>query len=157
MVRHKMMSVEIVKMAQCHVKEIALIEKMCFTTPWSEKGIGDELSNPFAFFFVALSNGVVAGYIGAHNIVGEVYITNVAVNPDFRKKGIGTALVEHLLSVSLNEQADFVTLEVRKSNNSAIALYEKAGFQVVGERKDFYELPKENAILMTKFLKEQTI
>ena len=149
MVRHKMMSVEIVKMAQCHVKEIALIEKMCFTTPWSEKGIGDELSNPFAFFFVALSDGVVAGYIGAHNIVGEVYITNVAVSESFRRKGIAEKLIRTLVDFCENEGMDFVTLEVRRSNEAAKKLYSKMGFEEVGERKDFYENPREDAILMT--------
>ena len=152
-----MISVEIVKMAECHIKEIAEIEKLCFSTPWTENGIREELSNSYARFFVALSGGAVAGYIGAHNIVGEVYITNVAVSPDFRRKGVAQGLVSFLLDFSEAENADFVTLEVRESNEAAQSLYKKAGFQVVGMRKDFYELPKENAVLMTKYLKEQAI
>ena len=149
-----MMAAEILKMAESHIKEIAEIENVCFTTPWSEKSIKEELSNPHARFFVALSDNEVSGYIGAHNILGEVYITNVAVKPRFRRMGIGKKLVDFLINESISENADFVTLEVRKSNEGAKALYENAGFSVVGERKDFYELPKENAILMTKFLKE---
>lgn len=152
-----MISVEIIKMAECHIKEIAEIEKLCFSTPWTENGLREELSNSYARFFVALSDGAVAGYIGAHNIVGEVYITNVAVSPDFRRKGVAQGLVSFLLDFSEAENADFVTLEVRESNEAAQTLYEKAGFKVVGKRKDFYELPKENAVLMTKFLKEQAI
>lgn len=152
-----MISVEIVKMAECHIKEIAEIEKLCFSTPWTENGLREELSNSYARFFVALSGGAVAGYIGAHNIVGEVYITNVAVSPDFRRKGVAQGLVSFLLDFSEAENADFVTLEVRESNEAAQSLYKKAGFQVVGKRKDFYELPKENAVLMTKYLKEQAI
>ena len=152
-----MISVEIVKMAECHIKEIAEIEKLCFSTPWTENGLREELSNSYARFFVALLDGAVAGYIGAHNIVGEVYITNVAVSPDFRRKGVARSLVSFLLDFSEAENADFVTLEVRESNEAAQSLYKKAGFQVVGKRKDFYELPKENAVLMTKYLKEQAI
>ena len=152
-----MISVEIIKMAECHIKEIAEIEKLCFSTPWTESGLREELSNSYARFFVALLDGAVAGYIGAHNIVGEVYITNVAVSPDFRRKGVAQGLVSFLLNFSEAENADFVTLEVRESNEAAQTLYEKAGFKVVGKRKDFYELPKENAVLMTKFLKEQAI
>ena len=149
-----MISVEIVKMAECHIKEIAEIEKLCFSTPWTENGLREELSNSYARFFVALSDGAVAGYIGAHNVVDEVYITNVAVSPDFRRKGVAQSLVVFLVKLSGNENADFVTLEVRESNEAAKCLYEKTGFQIVGKRKDFYELPKENAVLMTKFLKE---
>ena len=152
-----MISVEIVKMAECHIKGIAEVEKLCFSTPWTENGLKEELSNSYARFFVALSSGAVAGYIGAHNIVGEVYITNVAVSPDFRRKGVARSLVSFLLDFSEAENADFVTLEVRESNEAAQSLYKKAGFQVVGMRKDFYELPKENAVLMTKYLKEQAI
>lgn len=148
------MSVGIVKMAECHIKEIAEIENVCFTTPWSEKGLEEELSNPHARFFVALSGNEVSGYIGAHNILGEVYITNVAVKPSFRRMGIGKGLVDFLVNESICENAEFVTLEVRKSNEGARALYENAGFSVVGERKDFYERPKENALLMTKYLKD---
>ena len=140
-------------MAECHIKDLALIEKECFSTPWTEKGLYDELSNPHARFWVALLGDNVAGYIGAHNIVGEVYITNVAVNSTFRRKGVAENLVKYLISVSEAENADFVTLEVRESNLPARSLYEKMGFEVVGNRKDFYERPRENAILMTKNLR----
>ena len=148
-----MSNVLIQKMAHNHVKDLALIEKECFSTPWTEKGLSDELENLNACFYVALSDGVVAGYIGAHNIVGEVYITNVAVKSEFRCKGIGGKLVMHLLSVSESQNAEFVTLEVRESNEKAIKLYEKAGFSVVGKRKDFYQSPREDALLMTKYLR----
>lgn len=148
-----MNDIKIIKMAECHIKDLALIEKECFSTPWTEKGLYDELSNPHARFWVALLGDNVAGYIGAHNIVGEVYITNVAVNSTFRRKGVAENLVKYLISVSEAENADFVTLEVRESNLPARSLYEKMGFEVVGNRKDFYERPRENAILMTKNLR----
>ena len=147
-----MMSLKIEKMTSSHIGEIAKLEKECFSSPWSEDGLKSEINNKFARFFVAFSNGKIVGYVGSHNVLGEVYITNVAVLPEFRRKGIGKAIVEHLVSEMKAEGADFVTLEVRKSNSNAISLYEKCGFQKVGERKDFYEKPREDGILMTYFL-----
>lgn len=138
-----------------HLKDVAALEKECFSTPWSEAGLKAELTNPFARFFVARVNGSVAGYIGAHNVFGEVYITNIAVSEGFRKKGIGSALIKSLVSCAEREAAVFVTLEVRKSNLPAIALYEKSGFEKVGERVGFYENPKEDALLMTYYFKKQ--
>ena len=147
-----MMNLNIKKMTIAHIEEIAKLEEECFSSPWSEDGLKSELDNKFARFFVAFLNGKMAGYIGSHNILGEVYITNVAVFSEFRRNGVGKALVEYLVEQMKTEKADFVTLEVRKSNLSAISLYEKCGFRKVGERKDFYEKPREDGILMTCFL-----
>ena len=138
------------KMTEQHIPRVAELEKQCFSTPWSENALSEELSNNFARFVVALSNGEIVGYIGSHNVLGEVYITNVAVFPEYRKNGFGEALIKTLVETVKNENADFITLEVRKSNASAIKLYEKCGFCAVGERKSFYEKPCEDAILMTK-------
>ncbi len=148
-----MMNLKIEKMTAFHITEIAELEKECFSSPWSEEGLKSELTNEFARFFVAVSDGKIAGYIGSHNVLGEVYVTNVAVFEKFRRKGIAQKLIEALLETSKNENAELVTLEVRKSNISAISLYEKMNFISVGERKDFYEKPKENAILMTYYIK----
>ncbi|MEE1502972.1 MAG: ribosomal protein S18-alanine N-acetyltransferase [Acutalibacteraceae bacterium] len=147
-----MMDLEIKKMTASHIEEIAKLEKECFSSPWSEDGLKSELDNNFARFFVAFSGETIAGYIGSHNVLGEVYITNVAVFPEFRRNGVGKALVELLANEMKAENADFVTLEVRKSNQNAISLYEKCGFQKVGERRNFYEKPIEDAILMTYFI-----
>lgn len=149
-----MINFTIENMTGSHIEPLAQIEKECFSTPWSEQGLRDELSNPNARFFVAVCDGGVAGYIGAHNIVGEVYITNVAVSSAFRKKGIAEALVKHLINVSKSELAELVTLEVRESNEIAQHLYLKTGFKAVGNRKAFYENPREDAVLMTKYLKD---
>lgn len=146
------MDLEIKKMTASHIEEIAKLEKECFSSPWSEDGLKSELDNNFARFFVAFSGETIAGYIGSHNVLGEVYITNVAVFPEFRRNGVGKALVELLANEMKAENADFVTLEVRKSNQNAISLYEKCGFQKVGERRNFYEKPIEDAILMTYFI-----
>ena len=148
-----MMELIIEKMTSAHIEEIAKLEKECFSTPWSEDGLKSELDNNFARFFVAFSEEKIAGYIGSHNVLGEVYITNVAVFPEFRRNGVGKALVEFLVNDMKAENAEFVTLEVRKSNQNAISLYEKCGFEKVGERRNFYEKPIEDAILMTYYIK----
>ncbi len=140
------------KMTNAHIERIAELEKECFSSPWSEGGLRVELNNSFARFFVAIWSDEIAGYIGAHNVLGEVYITNIAVFPAFRRKGVGEALVDALYQQAKKENAEFITLEVRKNNISAISLYEKCGFKKVGERKNFYESPREDAILMTRFI-----
>ena len=147
------MDFRIEKMTVAHIEEIARLEKECFSSPWSEDGLKSELDNNFARFFVAFLDGEMAGYIGSHNVLGEVYITNVAVFSEFRRNGVGKALVEFLVDKMKSENADFVTLEVRESNMNAISLYEKCGFQKVGKRKDFYEKPREDAVLMTNYIK----
>lgn len=142
------------KAAEEHIDGIAEIEKICFADPWSVNSLSGELSNGFARFFVADFGGKVIGYIGSHNVLGEVYITNIAVLPNYRMNGVASQLIKHLKNISENEKADFITLEVRKSNSSAIRLYEKCGFEKVGERKRFYENPTEDALLMTYFIKK---
>lgn len=147
-----MMDLVIEKMTEAHIEEIARLEKECFSSPWSEAGLKMELDNSFARFFVAFSENKLAGYMGAHNVLGEVFVTNIAVFKDFRRQGVAQGLIENLLETAKNENAEFVTLEVRKSNFPAISLYEKTGFEKVGERKNFYEKPIEDAILMTYFI-----
>ena len=144
-----MMNIIIEKMGENHLSQIAELEKTCFSTPWSKNALREELANQFSRFFVALCDGQIAGYIGAHNVVGEVYITNVAVFPQFRRQGIAEALIKKLMDISQTEKAEFITLEVRKSNMGAINLYTKMGFKEVGSRKNFYENPREDALLMT--------
>lgn len=141
-------------MAESDIKEIAELEKECFSEPWSEDSLKDELTNETARFYVLRDNEKLLGYIGANNICGEIYITNVAVNSACRGKGYGKRLVNHLLKQSKLEKALFVTLEVRKSNANAIALYEKCGFKKIGERKNFYSKPTEDALIYTYYLEE---
>ncbi len=142
------------EMTENDIKEIAELEKECFSEPWSEDSLKDELTNGTARFYVLRDNEKVLGYIGANNICGEVYITNVAVNEDARGKGCGKKLVNYLVRQSELENALFVTLEVRESNENAIKLYEKCGFKKIGERKNFYSKPTENALIYTIYLKE---
>lgn len=141
------------KMSENDICEIAELERECFSTPWSEKSLREELENETARFFVLRNDMGVVGYIGANNICGEVYITNVAVTKNERGKGYGGLLVNHLINQSDFENASFLTLEVRKSNASAIKLYELCGFKKVGERRNFYSKPQEDALLYTYYLK----
>lgn len=142
------------EMAESDIKEIAELEKECFATPWSETSLRDELTNETARFYVLRENEKLLGYIGSNNICNEVYITNVAVNSERRGKGYGQKLVNHLLKQSELEKAFFVTLEVRESNENAIALYEKCGFKKIGERKNFYSKPTENALIYTYYIED---
>ena len=137
------------EMQENDIAEIAQLEKECFSEPWSENSLRDELTNETARFYVLRDCENLLGYIGANNICNEVYITNVAVNSKCRGKGYGKILVNHLIKQSELERAFFITLEVRKSNESAIKLYEKCGFKLIGERKNFYSKPTEDALIYT--------
>ncbi len=139
-------------MNETHLKDLALLEKQCFSVPWSEKALRSELEKENARFFVAITKNEVSGYIGANNVLGEVYIDNIAVFYNYRGFGIGESLLRHLIKVSEDENCNLVTLEVRVSNTPARNLYEKLGFQNIGVRKNFYEQPKEDAIIYTKYL-----
>lgn len=125
------------------------IENLCFSAPWSYANFISELENPYAIYFLILDNETVCGYIGAHNILGECYITNIATAPDFRKKGIANKLISALIDYAKNEHCLFLTLEVRISNTPAICLYKKHNFKIAGMRKNFYTLPVEDAYIMT--------
>lgn len=139
------------KMAENDIHAVALIEKECFSSPWSEDGLRSELTNSSAEFYVLEQNGIIKAYMGMHIILDECYIANVAVKNDSRRMGFGVALVENALSVAEKKGCFFITLEVRVSNEKAISLYSKCGFESLGERKDFYSSPKENALIMTKY------
>ena len=132
-----------------HIKDIAKLEKVCFSCPWSEQTITDAYKTGTRFF-VAVKNNTVLGYVGISAIIDEGYITNIAVFPEYRKTGVATALLEHLFSFAKQNNLSFISLEVRESNTPAITLYEKFGFLVEGKRKNFYTSPTEDALIMTK-------
>ncbi len=142
------MSFEIVRLSEKDAKLAAGIEKLCFSHPWSEETMTSEMKSPFTDFFGAFFEGELAGYIGGRTIAGETEIFNVGVAPKFRRKGLGKALIEKFIEASREKETEVIFLEVRTSNIPAITLYEKAGFVFCGIRKDYYDGPKENAILM---------
>ncbi len=140
----------IVPMAERHIRPIAEIEKLCFSDPWSENSIATELNNRLSFWLVAEVDGVVAGYVGSQSVLGESDVMNVAVTPDFRKQGIGEALMRGLMKELKARGNRCLTLEVRVSNEPAIKLYEKLGFLQVGRRPNYYRNPKEDALILRK-------
>lgn len=144
------MNFEIVEMKAEHIPEIARLETVCFSSPWSEKSLSEELENENSHFLVAVSDKVL-GYIGVQEICGEAYITNVAVFREYRACGIGRALLKSAYFGAKERNCEFITLEVRKSNSAAIALYESEGFEKAGIRKNFYSDPTENGIIYTKY------
>lgn len=141
----------ITAMAKEHISEIARIERECFSLPWSEKSLEDELNNSNAHFLTAILGDEITGYIGVNEICGEADITSVAVDSRFRRFGIGEMLLKSAENGATARECKSITLEVRVSNTAAISLYEKCGYEKVGKRKNFYEKPTEDAFLMTKF------
>ncbi len=131
-----------------HVSQIAELENTCFSTPWSEKSLIEELTNENARFFVASEQDEVLGYGGMHLVFGEGFVTNIAVFPKHRRKSVATQICKKL--ISLCEIS--ISLEVRESNEKAINLYKNLGFEKVGIRKNFYQNPNENGVIYTKFM-----
>lgn len=144
------MNVRIVPMNADHLDEVAELERICFSVPWSRNMLAEELDNLLSAFLVALDdNDKVVGYAGVQVILDEGYITNVAVRPECRRQGIAAKLLQVFLDFAKANQLAFLTLEVRASNYDAIALYGSRGFRSVGRRKNYYEHPREDAIIMT--------
>ena len=136
-----------------HLAQLENLEKLCFSMPWTREQLESQLPDAQHVFLVAVDGESVLGYVGMMFVLDEGCISNVAVSPEARRCGIGDALIAELLLRAEEKALSFVTLEVRESNEAAIRLYQKHGFQKVGLRKKYYDLPKEDAILMTKFLK----
>lgn len=145
-----MIDLTLEKMEREHLEAIAELEKVCFSQPWSYKSLEEELDNKTAHFFVALSEGEVAGYIGVYVVYESCFVTNVAVFPKFRRQGIGRALIKMAILTADAMGTDFISLEVRTTNYPARALYKSLGFEEMGRRRDFYRNPTEDALIMTK-------
>lgn len=136
------------------VEEVERLERQCFSSPWSLDSLMNELKNPLAVFLTARADGEITGYAGMHHVVDEGYITNIAVSPDCRRRGIARALVKSLIGYGLENKLRMVTLEVRESNQAAISLYRSLGFKETGRRKSFYTKPLEDGVIMTLELKK---
>ena len=132
------------------IAQVAEIERQIFSIPWSEKAFRDSMESDNTIYIVAKENDNVAGYAGMYLSFEEVNITNVAVNPLSRRKGIGEKIVRDILNRAYEKGVRDVFLEVRETNSVAIALYEKIGFKEEGIRKNFYDKPRENALIMWK-------
>ncbi len=141
---------ELRRMEEKDLEQVTSIEKDTFSMPWNREDFLKSMNNPFHVYVVACEKDVIYGYCGMWGIVGEGQINNVAVKKEFQGKGIGFSLIKFLLEEGYKQGLEAFTLEVRESNLSAIHVYEKAGFENVGIRKNFYDKPKENAVIMWK-------
>ena len=142
--------IQIVSMNESHVAQVAALEKVCFSMPWSENSIRGELTNPLSLWLVAEEDGVLLGYIGSQAVMDEADVMNVAVDPAHRREGIARKLVEALVAALNEKDVHALLLEVRASNEPAKALYERQGFNQVGRRPNYYRNPKEDALILKK-------
>ncbi len=140
---------------EAHIPQMVELEKLCFSMPWTADMIRRELTDPSCLYLAAVDGDTLVGYIGVQTVLDEGYINNVAIRPEYRRRGIASALISLLIDKSKEIELSFLTLEVRASNEAAIALYEKLGFGPVGRRKNYYEKPREDAILMTIFFTKE--
>lgn len=141
---------EIKRMNVQHVSQVAALEQICFSDPWSEKSIAGELDNPLSLWLVWEEEDTVLGYVGSQTVLGETDMMNVAVSPEARRKGIAQGLILALVGELKHLESHCLTLEVRASNIPAIALYKKLEFSQVGRRPNYYRNPKEDALILRK-------
>lgn len=135
-------------MEESDIPSVVEIENISFSTPWSSHSFMKEIHKPYAISRVAVTDYRVVGYICAERIIDEAHILNLAVHPDYRKMGIGGLLVSTILGELRNTSCRYIYLEVRASNHTAIRLYERFNFKIVGIRKGYYMLPEEDAYVM---------
>ncbi|MTI94118.1 MAG: ribosomal-protein-alanine N-acetyltransferase [Firmicutes bacterium] len=142
--------VQIRQMRPEHLNAVMAIEAQCFTTPWSSGVFSGEVrENPYAQYLVAQTgDGEVIGYAGIWLVLDEAHVTNIAVAPNWQRRGIARKLLRRLLQLSLHEGARRMTLEVRKSNIPAQKLYLGLGFKEAGIRPRYYTDNNEDAVIM---------
>ncbi len=143
------MNFKLVPMDRSNVADVEAIEQECFAQPWSADMLAQELYNDSASYILAVAeDGTALGYAGLTVVLDEGSIDKVAVKGKYRRMGVADALVDAFVRFGRAHLA-FLTLEVRASNQAAIALYLKHGFTQVGRRKNYYAAEHEDAILMT--------
>ena len=140
----------IVPMEAVHVEAVAALEAETFSAPWSDVSIAGELTNPLSLWLVALDGEAVVGYVGSQAVLDEADMMNLAVKPSHRRRGIAGALVEALTQALRMREVHSLTLEVRATNEEAIALYRACGFSQVGRRPRYYTKPTEDALILRK-------
>jgi ribosomal-protein-alanine N-acetyltransferase len=132
-----------------------MLEGECFSDPWTKAMFESEVGSPFTVYFVALAGDEVAGYAGMWKILDEGHITNIAVSPRYRRKGLGSLLLNKLIEIAEENKIKVLMLEVRKSNEAAIGLYVKKGFEQVGLRRNYYADNNEDAVLMNFTIRKE--
>ena len=138
----------IVKMTESQVEVVARLEAQVFSTPWSKQALMDTLLEEHILFYTALADEDVAGYCGIYLAADEGEITNVAVAPPFRRHKVAQELLEKTMAKAYEKGARKIFLEVRSQNEPAIRLYQKAGFYQIGVRKNYYQKPQDDALVM---------
>lgn len=141
---------DIQRMTMLHLDQIAELEKICFSDPWSIPMLEPELSNPLSLWLVMVEQEQVIGYVGSQAVLDAADMMNIAVHPAYRRQGIAERLVQELVAQLKQKGINSLALEVRASNAPAISLYEKLGFKQVGRRPGYYRNPKEDAYIMRK-------
>ena len=144
------MEFTVVPMQEQHIPQVAALEKLCFSDPWSENSIRSALENPLGLWLCAEAEGRVAGYVGSELVPDEADMMNLAVAPEFRRRGVAAALLDSLLTALRARGVVSLTLEVRASNAPALALYRGFGFAQAGRRKNYYFHPAEDALILRK-------
>lgn len=136
-----------------NIDDVYKIAQECLgSEAWSRKAFLDEFKNDYSYTFVCLYNDKIVGFLNAHFIFDECNLNSIAVTKDYRNKGAGNSLINALTKLAYEKSINFITLEVRKSNENAIMFYQKKGFSLIGERKNFYSMPLENALIFKKQL-----
>ena len=143
---------EIIPMTVEHIDGVLAVEEATFSIPWTRKDFEREMTeNNLAIYYVAVADGKIVGYAGMWHVITEGHITNVAVLEDYRKQGIGDALMEQLEQVAMEKEMIGITLEVRIRNAPAQYLYHKHGYRAEGLRKNYYPDTHEDAVIMWKY------
>ena len=142
--------ISIRRMKEEDLPAVSLLERECFSEPWSKGMFLESLRNPLYRFFTAEEDGGVIGYAGMYIVLDEGNIVNIAVSPGKRRQGIADGMMDLLIFEASRAGAELLHLEVREHNEAARHLYEKKGFTEVGRRKSYYHLPEEDAILYTR-------
>lgn len=132
------------------VEAVTKLEQECFSRPWSKESLKKEVNNPNSLFLIYEINKKTIGYIGMYLVIDEADITNIVITKSYRGKGYGKKLLAEAINQVFSMGYLGVTLEVRKSNKTALSLYERLGFKIEGERRNFYDTPLENALIMWK-------
>ena len=136
-------------MRKKHLDQVLEIENRAYPNPWSKAVFLGELAQGITrSYVVALSNKRIVGYCGVLYVVDEAHITNIAVDPDLHRSGVGTKLLAHIVRLAWERNVKGITLEVRVSNYPAQRLYQKFGFQPAGVRKGYYPESGEDAMIM---------
>jgi ribosomal-protein-alanine N-acetyltransferase len=150
-------AIEIVPMLPDDLDAVDEIERHSFKSPWPAQVFAEELTREWARVDVARERGRVVGFVDYWLVQDEIHLLAIATHPDARRRGIARLLLDHLLALGRARDSALVTLEVRRNNVPAIALYERAGFATVGVRPRYYAEDNQDALVMTLTFRPQSI